>query len=434
MKDLPKEVRDFLKGLELPISDQKTGYSIELKGYTNALDFFKNERDFWNVNLSGFNVTLGRWIPEIEGIIARIEATPSEATISLDQAKQKWSHIQGQLQHLIQYQVNRVWPYFFSNTSEAALLRDLAENGQDQIIGAIRYIMNESIQNIQHPQMVGYLTAFLHTLEETGKYPKLKAETARLKRLGTQWENKVQDLNEAFDRLTSTQSDWQEGFQEENQTWNDHRQQQFDDEITNFTKKHTTFYGEAQQSIQTLEKTYDELLKLKAPTKFWKIRAGQYQRKAKHWMIGLICAIAAVITLFTCFLYQPPDLLFPESSLVVSEIPEAGEVQQSRPSYFTPSTIKGFLILATIISIAVYLIRVAAKMTFSSFHLERDAEERRQLTLVYLALMKGGDATQEDREIILQSLFSRADIGILGGDSAPTMPTSFIDRFIGGGK
>ncbi len=62
-------------------------------------------------------------------------------------------------------------------------------------------------------------------------------------------------------------------------------------------------------------------------------------------------------------------------------------------------------------------------MVFSSFHLQRDAEEREQLTHVYLALTHEKDELDvEARNIILQALFSRADTGLLGGDSGPTMP------------
>ena len=68
-------------------------------------------------------------------------------------------------------------------------------------------------------------------------------------------------------------------------------------------------------------------------------------------------------------------------------------------------------------------------MTFSSFHLSRDAEEREQLTHFYLALKKDTEINEQERQLILQSLFSRADTGLLKDDSSPTMPTSIIEKF-----
>lgn len=87
-----------------------------------------------------------------------------------------------------------------------------------------------------------------------------------------------------------------------------------------------------------------------------------------------------------------------------------------------PLAIRGIIILATIISFGAYLIRLFVKMTLSSFHLERDSEEREQLTHVYLALVNENKIDKSERDFILQSLFSRADTGLLGNDSGPTMP------------
>lgn len=91
------------------------------------------------------------------------------------------------------------------------------------------------------------------------------------------------------------------------------------------------------------------------------------------------------------------------------------------------------LILLTIISFGAYLIRTFAKFTFSSFHLARDAEERYHLTLVYLALKKDANVEEKDRQIILQSLFSRAETGLIGADGGPTMPGNPILNKLAGG-
>ena len=67
---------------------------------------------------------------------------------------------------------------------------------------------------------------------------------------------------------------------------------------------------------------------------------------------------------------------------------------------------------------------------FSSYHLARDAEERHTLTFFYLALLKDSAVDDEDKKLIMQSLFSRTDTGLLKEDSGPTMPND-ISKFIG---
>jgi hypothetical protein len=61
------------------------------------------------------------------------------------------------------------------------------------------------------------------------------------------------------------------------------------------------------------------------------------------------------------------------------------------------------------------------------------AEEREQLTLVYLALSKEGKIDEKERDIILEALFSRVETGLLSGDSSPAMPGvgSLIDQVFG---
>jgi hypothetical protein len=94
--------------------------------------------------------------------------------------------------------------------------------------------------------------------------------------------------------------------------------------------------------------------------------------------------------------------------------------------------IKWSIILITIVSLLAFTIKILSKMTFSSFHLSRDAEEREQLTHFYLALKKDTTIEPEERQLILQSLFSRADTGLLKDDSSPTMPSNIIEKFSGG--
>ena len=83
----------------------------------------------------------------------------------------------------------------------------------------------------------------------------------------------------------------------------------------------------------------------------------------------------------------------------------------------------------TFISFLAYGIRALHKVAFSSFHLSRDSEEREQLTYVYLALIKENAIDEKDKNLIMQSLFSRAETGLLKDDSGPTMPNDMGGNF-----
>ena len=158
---------------------------------------------------------------------------------------------------------------------------------------------------------------------------------------------------------------------------------------------------------------YREKLRLEAPADYWKKRATLLKQESKSYMNWLV-GVSTISALFLFILLMSLGTGFFETAF--------------------SDTVKGIkwsLILITLVSFLAFAIKILAKMTFSSLHLSRDAEEREQLTHFYLALKKDTTIEPEERQLILQSLFSRADTGLLKEDSSPTMPTSIIEKFSG---
>lgn len=77
------------------------------------------------------------------------------------------------------------------------------------------------------------------------------------------------------------------------------------------------------------------------------------------------------------------------------------------------------IVFLVFLSILIYGIRTLNKVTFSSFHLARDADERYQL--YNLAPINEKSMDKDDRLLVMQSLFSRADTGLLKDDSSFSM-------------
>lgn len=191
-------------------------------------------------------------------------------------------------------------------------------------------------------------------------------------------------------------------------------------EVTNWfnTSKSTfkTFDEEANAKIKTLEDLYRDKLSLEAPVEYWNKRAIELKSEGNKWLCYLIiCSAIGIVLLFTL--------------LTIIANNEFEEIFQ-----FSGKTIRWSVIFVTMISFMAFLIRTFTKLTFSTFHLVRDAEERKQLTYVYLALKENNAVTDADRHIVLQSLFSRADTGLLKEDSSPTMPASIMDKVTNSAK
>ncbi|WP_053111079.1 DUF6161 domain-containing protein [Thiopseudomonas alkaliphila] len=175
-----------------------------------------------------------------------------------------------------------------------------------------------------------------------------------------------------------------------------------DDEKIRFSKEISNLHSEYVRERDSLHHTYTELLRLEAPASHWGNSAKKYRRAGEVWTAFLIISVVVGFIGFSNLFMYWLEHGSKEISLITAQ--SAIFIMLGSAAYF-------------------YFVRVCSRIIFSSFHLMRDAEEREQLTHVYLSLIKDGSIDSDARAIILQSLFSRTDTGLLGGDSSPTMPT-----------
>ena len=164
-------------------------------------------------------------------------------------------------------------------------------------------------------------------------------------------------------------------------------------------------YSDSKAKMEELKTTYERLLSLSKPAEYWNRRASRL--KNQGW---ISLGIMTVLIMLSCasmyyLLWQTPEGML--KTFFGNE---------------KSAALRWSIVFVTFISFLAFGIRALNKITFSSFHLARDAEERESLTYVYLALLHESSVEKEDRQLILQSLFSRADTGLLKEDSSPTMP------------
>lgn len=182
---------------------------------------------------------------------------------------------------------------------------------------------------------------------------------------------------------------------------------------THFEELHTNteqYFQEKDRRCEELEKLYREKLRLEAPADYWKTLEHDYTIKGRIWLgVSIVSSLLIVGLLIATLAFLPN--LFPENS-----------------HWF--AVFRNSAILTVVTSILVYMVRYFVKIAMSSFHLARDAKERENLSHFYLALIEKGAVSDKERAIILNSLFSRSDSGLLKGDSGPTMsntPSELID-------
>lgn len=213
------------------------------------------------------------------------------------------------------------------------------------------------------------------------------------------------NINKANYNYSELNSNYTKSFHE-----HEMRVEEFNNKILQYLEDFSTgneaLKKELIDNITNLEKTYDEKLKLESPAKYWKELGEEYNKKGNKWLLISIVASLVVIVLLLVTIKIMPNL-FSENVHWLDAF-------------------KNSAIITIIASVSIYTLRILVKLAMSSFHLARDAKEREQLSYFYLALNEKKAVTDNERAIILNSLFSRSDTGLLKGDSSPVMSGDIV--------
>ncbi|EKF9832059.1 hypothetical protein O1D23_003606 [Vibrio cholerae] len=193
--------------------------------------------------------------------------------------------------------------------------------------------------------------------------------------------------------VTSTKTEWS--------NWEQQQVTKISDADDERCTEFMSFMNDCKVRIEDLESAYQEKLRLEKPAEYWKKSARKYGIQGSLWAVALVASSLMGIVYFHDFF---------SSWLLGQKL----KVELS--------SLHGALIFASILTVYAFLIKTLSKLTFSSFHLMRDAEEREQLTYLFLSLNKDSQLDSTSRNIVLQALFSRTDTGLLAGDSSPSMP------------
>lgn len=174
-----------------------------------------------------------------------------------------------------------------------------------------------------------------------------------------------------------------------------------------------TWYEEKLDRVKKLEDTYEAKLKLEKPARYWDTKSKKYYSQGEEAKKILITVVIVVSLFLAAILIISPDWIF-------NTVFSGNSV----------AIVRWSVVFITLLTLVAFTVKALTKYMFSSYHLARDAEERHTLTFFYLALLKDSQMNEDERKLILQSLFSRVETGLLKDDSAPTMPSDIVNRVI----
>lgn len=304
-------------------------------------------------------------------------------------------------------------PYFTYDSPQTEFLIDVYNKFPASFQGAYLFTIGQHRTN-NRDELIGTILAYEFELKDhteiTQRRDKEKASISRLRNnFRKQIVESEKDLTE---HLTNANKEYENyvGIIDE---FKNEKEKAFNEWYKSTQDEFSTFDSNAKKKILNLEEIYTEKLKLEKPARYWSKKSLKYYKDAKTsrtiilWLVSLSAIFLSII------LFTSPDWIF-----------------KNVFNGNTTAIVRWSLVFITLISLLAYAIRALTKVMFSSFHLARDAEERHTLTFFYLALLNDTTVSDDDRKLILQSLFSRVDTGLLKDDSGPTMPNDLISKII----
>jgi uncharacterized coiled-coil DUF342 family protein len=294
----------------------------------------------------------------------------------------------------------------FSATPLASFFEEMYDAAPIMADAAYDYLITQQIDGSQLTKkkyLIGIAKSFLYENIFTSLDDKVKAEKDSLERIRSKYSEAIDSFDSFYHRTVNDVSSAASTFKTELTEWREATVKGLQEKLK-----------ATEQDFENLKKQYEEYMRLEGPAKYWDQLHKDYEKKGGLWRNWAIGASVVATGILMCILYNFPECLY----------------MQGQSFSFT--SLKGTIVLALIVSILVYLIRLFVKLSISSYHLSRDAKERYQLTHVYLSMIKDAAVDEKDRAIVLQSLFSRADTGLLKGDHSPAMPEGLVSQVIRG--
>ena len=189
-------------------------------------------------------------------------------------------------------------------------------------------------------------------------------------------------------------------------------------QLTNFEAEALAFFqrnqeahdlkiGEHEKRMTALQNAFREEMALRAPVEYWEGRKTHHEGRATvtgWWVFGLMAGLAGIIGSAAYW--------------VLSTLGADGKPDTWRVA-----------VLALIGVLGVWAVRLIVRMFLSHTHLATDAAERVTMVKTYLALLESDKMpSDDDRKLVLQSLFRPAADGIVKDEGLPNPLLEVLTR------
>lgn len=384
------------------------GKTFTFNDPSKFLQFVEHEEKFWQEQGKRFDVegkldrhSLFESFKQLEGlkidIISLIDLLPKldEDLLKsrVDQIERSWARAS-----------ERRW-LWSNHLYVKAFIECNFEHGKDAAAAFIKYAVQSEPSLGSGPEFLGTMLAYECLNPDRNRESRRDGERKSLERLRDLLQEETEGLQQWVSTARDETREWMESARSKGEKLHALNKKAGERQIVNqglnFDKQMETW----KQELKELKDFYAEVLRWREPAKHWKKAAAEHRCQGIIWICALVLSVGIGLWFLSDFFYG---------------------WLQGKEIGINLNTLSGVVLFGSIMAIYGFFIRILSRLTFSSFHLMRDAKEREQLTYLYLSLSETDPSERESRDIVLRSLFSRSQTGLLANESGPSIPAEVI--------
>lgn len=386
---------------------------LEKVGFFDIYAYVKRQAKAWNKLEGNLPGEFSRSKDLFDSLIHHLDVIVKESENENEPDPSNiWNHrIKGGIAQIMR---NKNFP---ADHPKTIFLYSLYQKSSNYYQGAYNYWFNTNNQlNFSNPNYFkGALFAYEFDLQKDNPIAKrARYEKSSITTLRNDFEGFFtkcqQEVNEFYKRST----DLANQYNDEVNSFISTNNTEYENWFTSIKENEEQYSKYCVERAKELEKLYGEKLMLEKPADYWDKRASELRMESRQWLNWLMVSIFMSVFIL----------------IIILGMISNGAIEKVFST--TGTAIKWSIVFLTIVSLLAYAVKTFTKLCLSSLHLSRDAEERKQLAYVYLALRNDKVLKDEERQLVFQAIFSRADTGLFKEDSSPTMP-GMIERIINRG-
>lgn len=373
------------------------------------LQFVEHEEKFWREQGQRFNTEgklvdqhglfesfkeLGAVKTTITSLLDRLpELNEEQLTSRVDEIQQHWARVS-----------RRRW-LWSNHLYVQAFIECNFEHGKEVAAAFIKYVVQSDPSLGSGPEFLGTMLAYECLNPDRNRESRRDGERKSLERLRDLLQEETEGLQQWVSTARDEAREWMESIRSEGEKLHSLNKKTGERQTVNQGLRFDKQMDAWKQEIKELKNFYAEVLRWREPAKHWKKAAAEHRCQGIIWICALILSVSIGLWFLSDFFYG---------------------WLQGKEIGINLNTLSGVVLFGSIMAVYGFFIRILSRLTFSSFHLMRDAKEREQLTYLYLSLSETDPSERESRDIVLRSLFSRSQTGLLANESGPSIPAEVI--------